>query len=90
MTERIKLAVLYEMLEDDREVVEILRECEIITSEDTLGAEEVEHALVARTLLRELEVNPPGVEIILRLRGQLLATRRQVRELLDRMRELKE
>jgi hypothetical protein len=88
VSERITMAVLLQMLEDDREIVELLRECEIITRDDALGGEEVEHALVARTLLRELEVNPPGVEIILRLRDELLATRRQVRELIERMREL--
>jgi hypothetical protein len=83
VTERVTLAVLLEMIGQDREVIELLRECDLVAAEaDTFGGDEVEHALVARTLLRELDVNPPGVEIILRLRRELLATRRQVGDLL--------
>jgi hypothetical protein len=49
--------------------------------------EEVERALVSYTLVRELDVNWEGVEVILRLREQLLATRRQVARLLALMTE---
>jgi hypothetical protein len=76
------------MLEDDREVIDLLRECELLAADaESFAGEEVECALVARTLLRELEVNPPGVEIILRLRGELLAMRRQVGDLVNQLRE---
>lgn len=54
---------------------------------DSFAGEEVEWALIARTLLGELEVNPPGVEIILRLRSENLAIRRQVAELIRQLRE---
>jgi hypothetical protein len=88
MTERITLTVLLQMLEDDREVLDLLRDCELVAADrDSFAADEVECALVARTLLRELEVNAPGVEIILRMRSELLATRRQIAELLQHLRE---
>ncbi|MBN1605980.1 MAG: hypothetical protein JW940_05075 [Polyangiaceae bacterium] len=51
--------------------------------------EEVERALVSYTLVRELGVNWEGVEVVLRLREDLLATRRQVAGLLELMRELR-
>lgn len=50
---------------------------------EAFGEDEVSQLLVARTLIRELEVNWPGVEIILRMRRELLATQRQMSELLD-------
>jgi hypothetical protein len=86
MTERVALTMLLQLLDDDREVLELLEECELVSSEaDSFGGEEVELALVARTLLRELEVNPPGVEIILRMRRDLLAIRRQVADLVRQL-----
>jgi DNA-binding transcriptional MerR regulator len=39
---------------------------------------ELDHLRVWLVLVRELEVNPPGAEIILRLRQQLLETRRRL------------
>jgi hypothetical protein len=88
MTERVSLAALLQMLEGDREVLDVLRELALLPREaDSFAGEEVEWALVARTLLRELEVNPPGVEIILRLRSENLAIRRQVAELIRQLRE---
>jgi hypothetical protein len=86
MTERVALTMLLQLLDDDREVLELQEECELVSSEaDSFGGEEVELALVARTLLRELEVNPPGVEIILRMRRDLLAIRRQVADLVRQL-----
>lgn len=43
--------------------------------------EDAERARVARTLVRELEVNWPGVEVALRMRAELIATRRQTLEI---------
>lgn len=82
MTERCTVAVLLDLLEGDREIVDILVEHGVLPAgADSFADEEVEAALVARTLIRELEVNPPGAEIILRLRAELLAMHRQVAEL---------
>jgi hypothetical protein len=76
-------AALCELLGDDRELVDVLVAHGILPEPcDTVEDEQVEAALVARTLLRELEVNAPGVEIIVRLRAELIATRRQVGEIL--------
>ena len=87
MTERVSLAVLLQMLEGDREVLEVLSELDRLPRDaDSFGGEEVEWALVARTLLRELEVNAPGIDIILRLRSENLSMRRQVAEMLRQLR----
>lgn len=74
---------LLELLENDRELLELLVAHGILASaQDDCSDDQVADVLVARTLIRELEVNPPGVEIILRMRGEILAMRRQVEELL--------
>jgi hypothetical protein len=77
------LKILFEILGDDRELIELLYEVGAVRRDvDTVEDTEVDAALVTRTLIRELEVNPPGVEIILRMRAELIAHRRQVAELL--------
>jgi hypothetical protein len=79
----VRIDMLLELLEDDRELLELLVECGVLPpGADTCSEDQVSDALVARTLYRELEVNPPGVEIILRMRGEMLAMRRQVAEIL--------
>ncbi len=50
--------------------------------EDALAEQHVELARVTQTLVRELEVNWAGVEIVLRMRTELIESRRQVAELL--------
>jgi hypothetical protein len=90
MTET-SLQMLMQMLEGDREILELLREMDLVAADcQSFGAEQVECALVARTLMRELEVNPPGVEIILRMRSQMLAMQRQLAELLAVLRSTRE
>ncbi len=84
----VELKVLIELIGDDRELLEELYDIGAIRrGADPLEDAEIEAALVARTLLRELEVNAPGVEIILRMREELRAQRRQVGELLRLLRE---
>ena len=79
----VAFARLIEIIGDDPELIEVLYEVGVIRREaEVLDEAEVDAALVARTLVRELEVNPPGVEIILRMREEILAQRRQVAELL--------
>jgi len=72
---------------DDREVVELLLEAGVLPGpiERDYSDEEAELARVARTLMRELEVNLAGVEVILRLRGEILALRRQMAEVIERL-----
>jgi hypothetical protein len=78
----ITLEMLLQLLEGDRELLELLAEHGVIPQDaGTCSEDQVADVLVARTLVRELEVNPPGVEIILRMRAEILAMRRQVAEL---------
>lgn len=49
--------------------------------------DELEAARIAHTLMHELDVNWPGVEIILRMRSEMLDMRRQVAELLELLRK---
>jgi hypothetical protein len=83
MTERFNLDALIAFLDGDREVVEGLERAGILEhhATGTYSQEEMEHARVAHVLLRELEVNWAGVEVILRMRSQLLLTRRHLAEM---------
>ena len=82
MTERFTLEALISFLDGDREVVDGLERAGFIERHagGTYSAEEIEHARVAHVLLRELEVNWAGVEVILRMRTELLVTRRCLAE----------
>jgi hypothetical protein len=82
MTDRFTLETLVTFLDGDREVVDGLERAGIIERHGggTYSAEEIEHARVAHVLLRELEVNWAGVEVILRMRTELLVTRRHLAE----------
>jgi hypothetical protein len=84
----VTLQVLIELVGDDPRLLEELYDCGVLQrGQGTLEDTELEAALVARTLLRELEVNAAGVEIILRLREELLAQRRQVADFLALLRK---
>lgn len=76
------LAAMLELLEGDREFLQALTEHGII-SDDTrdFDPDEVESVLVSRTLVREMGINWEGVDVILRLRRQLLMTRMRLAEL---------
>lgn len=70
------------LLEGDRELYAQLREAGFVPSEESaLAPEHLETVRVARTLVQELEVNWAGVEVVLHMRSQLVATRRQLDEL---------
>ncbi len=68
---------------DELEREEIICPVCALGSKTTLSADEIEKALLARTLVEEMEVNLPGVEVILRMRGQMLGMRRQFDEILE-------
>ncbi|RMH41071.1 MAG: hypothetical protein D6689_11950 [Deltaproteobacteria bacterium] len=74
------------LLGGDREFIEEAIEHGLVAA-DRLDPEAVEQVRVARTLVRELEVNWAGVEIVLRLRSELIETRRQVALLIDKLRQ---
>jgi hypothetical protein len=76
------------VLGDDRDLLERLCDAELVPRDrDALRPEHAEVARLVRTLTDELEVNWEGVEVILRLRDELVATRHQIRELLVLLRD---
>lgn len=73
---------LLELVDGDAELIAVLvEEGEIQCADDAVATVDVDRVLVARTLLRELEVTWPGVEVILELRASLVAARRRIAEL---------
>jgi hypothetical protein len=51
--------------------------------EESLASHHMELARVTHTLVRELEVNWPGVEVVLRMRSELIDQRKQVAQLIN-------
>ena len=89
MTELTIRARLLTLLQDDESLYRQLCDSGFVPwDENALAPEHLETARIARTLLDELEVNWPGVEVVLRMRAELLATQRQMAELLRVLREL--
>ena len=83
MSHTVRSAILT-CLEGDEEFYEQLRARGLLPHDEaSLGAEHAELARVTYTLVRELEVNWPGVEIVLRMRRELIDTRKQVEALLE-------
>lgn len=83
MSHGIHLDDLLALLHHDQELFERLcAEGHLDREADRFSHEQAETARVVGTLIHELEVNWEGAEVILRLRSELVATRRQVSELL--------
>ena len=81
---QIVRSVILTILEGDEEFYEELRGRGLLPrDEDALEHDHLELARVTYTLVRELEVNWPGVEIVLRMRRELIDTRKQVEALLE-------
>ena len=79
---RIDLESLLALLEDDQELLQALADHGIISEDaESFAPDDVETILVSQTLVRELEVNWPGVDVILRMRRQLLMARLQLAKL---------
>jgi hypothetical protein len=74
-------------LGDDRALLESLHDEGLLPPplERTYSEEEVEQARVARVLMRELEVNFAGVEVILHMRREMLTLRHQILDLLHEL-----
>lgn len=87
MSELWRLEKVLELVDGDTELIDQLFELGICERRpEGFLPEEVESARIAHVLVRELDVNWPGVEIILRLRGELIAMQRQVADLLELVR----
>lgn len=88
MTRRITRKRLLEIVGNDEEVVvRLVEEGLIDDTAEGFGDRDIERALVAQTLVRELDVNWPGVEVILLMRERLRATHRQLRDVLVAIRD---
>lgn len=72
---------LLELVDGDHELVVRLVEEGIIERSGDVVSVDVDTVLLARTLWRDLDVDWPGIEIIVRLTAQLGAARRRVEEL---------
>ena len=72
-------ARLLELVEGDQELIAQLVEHGLVEPRDDDRAMiDVDHVLVARTLWRDLEVDWPGIEVILRLLDDLAEERRKI------------
>ena len=72
---------LLELVDGDDEFIVRLVEEGLIEQRDDAMSVDVDAVLLARTLWRNLEVDWPGIEIIVRLTAPLNAARRRVQEL---------
>jgi hypothetical protein len=83
MTQPIVRQLLIELLRGEEDLLEQLVDAGLVPrDESALLPEHAETARVVDTLVHELEVNWPGVEVVLHVRSQLLATRQQIHDLL--------
>ena len=90
MTLHFELEEILSLLHDDRELLEWLWSSGLLSrGRERFTSEEAELARVTGTLIHELEVNWAGAEVILRMRTELVATRRQVAELVVLLRDQK-
>lgn len=72
---------LLELVEGDAELIVHLVDEGLVERHDNIVTIDVDRVLLARTLWRDLEVEWPGIEIILKLAEELHAARRRVAEL---------
>jgi hypothetical protein len=72
---------LLQLLEGDNELIVRLVDEGLVERRDDVVTLDVDRILMVRTLWRDLEVEWPGIEIILRLATDLDAARRRIAEL---------
>ena len=81
-TTRFTYANLVELVEgDDELIVRLVDEGLIERRDDDRVLVDVDAVLVARTLWRDLDVEWPGIEVILRMRDELVRARLRIAEL---------
>jgi hypothetical protein len=83
MSERYTIEHLLEIAQGDQELLDELFEAEILIRDQDLTQRDLERARVAYSLVREMDVNIAGVDVILRLREELLVAKRQLAELAE-------
>ena len=73
---------MLDLLDGDQELIaRLIEEGEIERRDEIVAVVDLDRVLIARTLVRELEIDWPGVEVILRLLGELADARRRIAEL---------
>jgi MerR HTH family regulatory protein len=81
-TTRFTYQQLLDLVGGDEELIaRLIEEGEIVRRDEVIAVVDVDRVLVARTLVRELEIDWPGVEVILRLLGELARARQRIAEL---------
>ena len=79
MTTRFTYQALVELVEGDEElIVRLVDQGLIERRPDDRVLVDIDRVLVARTLWRDLDVDWNGIEVILRIREELLHARRQI------------
>ena len=79
---RLTYQHLIDLVDGDHELIaRLVEEGEIERRDDAVVAVDVDRVLIARTLVRELEIDWPGVEVILRLLRELAEARQRIAEL---------
>jgi hypothetical protein len=78
-TNRFTYQRLVELVDGDDELIVRLVEHGVIERRDNdVAIVDVDHVLAARTLWRDLELDWPAIEVILRLRDELAAARARI------------
>ena len=79
---RLTYQHLIDLVDGDHELIaRLVEEGEIEQRDDVVAMVDVDRVLIARTLVRELEIDWPGVEVILRLLRELAEARQRIAEL---------
>jgi hypothetical protein len=81
MTTRYTYQHLLQLVDGDNELIVRLVEEGLVEREEDIVTVDVDRVLMARTLWRDLEVEWPGIEIILRLAEELAKARQRIAEL---------
>ena len=82
MTTRFTYERLLELLGGDQELItRLVDEGEIEQRDDTTVIVDLDRVLIVRTLVRELEIDWSGIEVILRLLTELADARRLIEDL---------
>jgi hypothetical protein len=84
---RITYQLHLELVEGDDELIVRLVDERLVERDGDIVRVDVDRVLLARTLWRELDVDWPGIEIILKLTAQLADARRTIADLEAELRE---
>lgn len=87
MSRRVTRTEVLRLVGGDEELLQLLCDEGVLPPRTPFHLEDLEAARLAHTLVHELDVNVAGVEIILRMRRELLEVRQQVADLLGLLRK---